>query len=383
MSNVENKIKGSKKKKNESVANDLHKDVPKKQNYVSTDIKGYIAKIDDNGNIIGYEKILGENEVSFNKNSLKAKKEKDEREKELEELYESLDTSGFVQIKRIVNEILIKLNQSQSHCLAKLLTIIPYGEGFFEIEGKDANTSDLIDYIGLSKPTVTSFLKLMCSEDVKLLKPEKKGKSVYYKMTNKYIFKGAFKEEEKYSVKVFQEDLAKRIAIVEEFMKEEKKKLKKSKKNETDNTVFFPLAMFMAMIPHVHPQVYLICKNIEDTLENHFGAKDPKEVEKSIKRQMSKIKPLNKTQLWRVVSGNKELKKMSGFDLKRMKKYIEVLEEAGIIAGFGPPSKRIYFFNPRLLFVSKVVKNPIIMSFVEGLFDLVDGIEPEEIEEND
>jgi len=49
----------------------------------------------------------------------------------------------------------------------------------------ELNVSDIVKHVGLSQPTVSHHLKILC--EAKIISSRKKGKNVYYALCDKYI----------------------------------------------------------------------------------------------------------------------------------------------------------------------------------------------------
>lgn len=332
---------------------------------VISECGNYVEYLNENGKRVDVRQILKHDQYSRNKNSDIAYKENLEREEKNKEKYRKLDVNeDFVQVKRIINKALKELTQVETHCLAKLLTILEFNNNVFKLNNKRANLTNFVEFFGVSRNTTKKLFNKL--EKLKIIKKIPAGRDAYFQLTKKYIVKGPFDKNEFYSIKIFQKELAGCIAKVEKLMKKEIKKLK-SDSEKNSRTVFYPLTMFMALLPHVHPQTYLICNNIDDSLEEYFVAETKEEVLSNLTNQMENVEPLNEKEIWQVISGKKNIRQVNDHEKERMEDYIEILKKSGMIATFEGEST-IMFFNPNLLFVTTNIKNPIIFEFVKSLF---------------
>ncbi len=327
----------------------------------------YVEYLDENGRRVEVRLILQHDQYARNKNSDKSFKEMmedDEKKKRDKTRYKEKDVKEFIQVKRIVEKVLRELTQVETHCLAKLLTILEFNNKPFKIDGKEANTTTFISFFGVSKKTVTNFFKKLVA--LKVIKSIPKGNEVFYRLQKNYIAYGPLDNHEQNSIKIFQKKLMECIQKVELLMESEIKKLK-ADKNSNTRTVFYPLSMFMALLSYVHPQTFIVCANINDSLEQYFDAENTDDVLAKVITQMRNIEPLGEFELWKVISGKKNIKRISSHEKERMDTYINILKEAHMIASL-ETSTKIIFFNPELLFVTTHLKNPIIREFVVGLF---------------
>ncbi|MDD9310730.1 hypothetical protein PUS82_05355 [Cytobacillus firmus] len=288
------------------------------------------------------------------KNQIKAFIEK----MKLEEDYKKNNRKGFVQIKRSIKEISGKLTQARMHYFVKLLPLISFQDIPLSLKGKPLSQTEIANYIGASRKLTKALLDSLI--EVEILVPVRLGKdnAFGYKMHGKYVIKGEFDEHEEYCVKIFQRNLSKFIKKIDEIVEKKNNDKRRKKKLE-----LYPLSLVAGLLPFVHPQAYILCKNYHDDITKGY-----KDALTALEHNPKLIKKLTKKELWKAITGQTP-KRMDGNQREKLEMYFKILKQANVLGSF-EAENQIYFINPSLVFVTTQVQNDEWYRSVRTLFGL-------------
>lgn len=278
---------------------------------------------------------------------------------ELEKNFQWNKKSGFIQIKRAIKEIVGKARQYHSHLFMKLLPLVSFDDKPIALRGKPLNQTKIASYLGIQRKVAKDFLNDFIEMNILQECEGELNNEKFYKLSTKYIIKGKFEEHEVYSVKVLQEELKKAIELIENETMKYINRQKKKKMN------LYPLSLLLMLLPYVHPQTHILCKNYEDNfLEKHST------IHEALRHNKKLVKRLTDKQIWNEMTGQ-DVKKLSSDNSKKLKIYFEILKRTNVISSLEGKNK-IYIMNPNLVFVMAYSKDEAWIQTLKDLFTILE-----------
>lgn len=289
-------------------------------------------------------------------------------EKQLaQEMYEkSKEGDSFVQTSANYREYVDKLSQAGLHYLLLLMPYVQYNEKPIKKDGKLLKLGAIYDDIwkiseGVGSDHIKAFVELGIAE-LKGTKTSSREKHLVIKKN--FWFKG-IKDFEGYNTKIVDKKMNEIIESVNEQMQ---RYIKENNLHPTKHNLF-PLSLLGVLLAHIQFETFFLVREPDKSILHKEG-ETVEEVLKSHYKRNSRLKFMNKKEIWSKITGN-QVKKVEKEQSRKLDLYFKMLLNAGALITLQGKENRM-IMHPELAFVTPRTKDTPWYKTVELLFSITE-----------